>query len=246
VTTTDRDLARIHLRAAADEVVEVLSDAIRSGVYEVGERLPSEQELAVKLGVSRTVLREAIAVLRRAGVVSVRRGATGGTFVEALGNINAVIAAGSHRGDEARPLLEARRAIEPIVACLTARRAADADLQELRRLVDTLVGLRDQPDEFYEVDIRFHLALGDMCGNDVLAEFHRGTLSRISVLAAAYLTLEANPDESLARQRQLCDAIASRSVGRVLEALDDHLAPMEERLVGERLAFLSLAEAAGR
>jgi DNA-binding FadR family transcriptional regulator len=147
-------LTRIHLRAAADEVVEVLTDAIRSGVYEVGERLPPEQELALRLGVSRPVLREALLVLRRAGVVSVRRGATGGTFVESLANIHSVIAAGSNRGDEAAPLLEARRATEPAVALLTAQRASGEQLAELERLVDALAGLLDVPEEFYEVDIR--------------------------------------------------------------------------------------------
>lgn len=240
MTSSERELSPVRLRAASDEVVEVLADAIRSGLYEVGDRLPPEQELAVKLGVSRPVLREALGVLRRAGVVSVRRGATGGTFVESLGNIAAVIAAGLPSRDEARPLLETRRAIEPVAALLATRRGHDDDLRELARLVDALAGLIDEPDEFFEVDIRFHLYLGEMSRNHVLAEFHRTTMRRLSVLAVESLARDANVHESLERQRQLCDAVASRRPQRVIEALDDHLAPMEEYLLGERLGFTTL------
>jgi DNA-binding FadR family transcriptional regulator len=234
------DVTRVRLRGAADEVVAVLSDAIRSGVYEVGGRLPTEHDLALKLGVSRPVLREALLVLRRAGVVTVRRGATGGTFVDSLANIHRVIAAGSDHGDRALTLLEARRAVEPVVALLTAERASEEQLCELERLVDALVPLVDEPEEFYEVDIRFHLALGDMAGNDVLAEFQRQTLSRLSVVASEYLAREADANESLARQRDLCGAIRSGDRRRLLVALDEHLTPLEERFVGARLPFPAL------
>jgi len=240
MSTSDHDLSRIRQRAAADEVVEVLTDAIRGGYYEVGQRLPTENDLALKLGVSRTVLREALSVLRRAGVVSIRRGATGGTFIESLANLSAVIAAGSQREETARPLLETRRAIEPLVTVLTASRATDDDLLELERLVDTLETLLDTPEEFFEFDIRFHLVIGDMCRNPVLADFQRETMRRLSVLAAASLAREAEPTESLARQRQLYEAITSRDAGVVMDALDVHLVPLEEHLLGERLYFVDL------
>jgi DNA-binding FadR family transcriptional regulator len=238
---TGGDVTRVRLRAAADEVVEVLSDAIRSGVYEVGERLPAEHDLATKLGVSRPVLRDALLVLRRAGVVTVRRGANGGTFVESLGNIHRLLAEGSAPGLDAVSLLEARRAVEPVVALLTAQRATDEQLHELERLVEALEPLLGVPEEFYEVDIRFHLALGDMAGNAVLGEFQRLTLSRLSVVASEYLAREADVGESLARQRDLAAAIRSRRPRRVLEAVDEHLTPLEQRFAGRKLDFPTLS-----
>jgi GntR family transcriptional repressor for pyruvate dehydrogenase complex len=240
VSMNERILAQIYRRPAADEVVEVLADAIRSGMYEVGERLPSEQELATKLGVSRPVLREALGVLRRAGVVSVRRGATGGTFVESLGNIAALVAANLPTVDDARPLLEARRSVEPAVALLAMERATTADLRELDRLVEALVPLLGEPDEFFEVDIRFHLYVGEMSRNHVLAEFHRTTMRRLSVLAVESLARDADVNESLERQAQLSAAIASRDRAILIDALDAHLTPMEEYLLGAPLRFTTL------
>jgi DNA-binding FadR family transcriptional regulator len=234
------ELAPVHRRAAADEVIEALADAIRVGLYEVGERLPPEHELALKLGVSRPVLREALGALRRAGVVTVRRGATGGTFVDSLTNLAELIAAGRPGVEEARPLLEARRAIEPAVALLATQRASPADLRELDRLVEALVPLLPEPREFFEVDIRFHLYLGEMSRNRVLAEFHRTTMRGITAIAVESLARDADVNESLARQRQLVAAIKSRDASAVLHALDVHLAPMEEYLLGEPLRFTML------
>ena len=68
---------------AFEETVERLLQAVRQGVVNPGERLPAERELAVRLGVSRVTLREAIGSLREAGYLCSRRGRGGGTFVVA-------------------------------------------------------------------------------------------------------------------------------------------------------------------
>ena len=61
--------------------MERLATAIRLGVYPYGSTLPPERELARRMGVSRATLREAIAALRTAGMVSTTRGRGGGTVV---------------------------------------------------------------------------------------------------------------------------------------------------------------------
>src|SRR5689334_21226738 len=66
---------------AYEAYVERLATAIRLGVYPLGTTLPSERDLAIRLGVSRATLRVAIAALREAGFVETRRGRGGGTVV---------------------------------------------------------------------------------------------------------------------------------------------------------------------
>ena len=73
----------VRTRNAFEETVERLLQAIRLGVARPGERLPAERDLAVRLGVSRVTLREAIRALADAGYVESRRGRYGGTFVAA-------------------------------------------------------------------------------------------------------------------------------------------------------------------
>jgi DNA-binding FadR family transcriptional regulator len=67
---------------AFEETVERLLQAIKLGVVEPGERLPSERDLAGRFNVSRVTLREAIKALQDAGYVESRRGRYGGTFVQ--------------------------------------------------------------------------------------------------------------------------------------------------------------------
>src|SRR3990172_12269812 len=83
----------LRMRKAAEEVVAVIVDAIRGGIYEPGEKLPRERDLAAALEVSRAVVREAVGILERAWIVTVRRGVNGGIVVETRWIPKEVIAA---------------------------------------------------------------------------------------------------------------------------------------------------------
>jgi GntR family transcriptional regulator, transcriptional repressor for pyruvate dehydrogenase complex len=229
----------IRLKTASDEVVSALADAIRGGLYDVGDLLPKERDLALRLGVSRTVVREAIATLRSAGIVSVRRGAGGGAVVTSLANLPAVL-----RGllaesrENLRSLLEARRAVETTAALLAIERASADDLTNLERLVAPLEGLLDRPDEFFEVDARFHIVIGEISANPVIAEYQRTTLNRISAIRADYPVGHVDLRLAIANQLDTMAALRSRRRERVLRSLDDHLGSVEEYFLGERLDLL--------
>jgi GntR family transcriptional regulator, transcriptional repressor for pyruvate dehydrogenase complex len=229
----------IRLKTASDEVVSALADAIRGGLYDVGDLLPPERDLALRLGVSRTVVREGIAALRQAGIVSVRRGAGGGAVVTSLASLPAVLRGlrAESRGN-LRSLLEARRAVETTAAVLAIERASEDDLTNLERLVAPLEGLLDSPDEFFEADARFHVVIGEISGNPVIAEYQRATLSRISAIRADYPVGHVDLRLAIANQRDTMAALRSRRRGRVLRSLDDHLGSVEEYFLGERLHLL--------
>ncbi|MGL5811398.1 MAG: FadR/GntR family transcriptional regulator, partial [Nocardioides sp.] len=78
---SDAVLRPVRGHHAFEACVERLGTAIRLGVFPPGSSLPTERELADRLGVSRATLREAMAALREAGLVETRRGRTGGTVV---------------------------------------------------------------------------------------------------------------------------------------------------------------------
>ena len=82
----NHDLTEAVLRPARgyhafESCVEQLATSIRLGVYQRGTMLPPERELAERLRVSRSTLREAMAALREAGLVETHRGRGGGTVV---------------------------------------------------------------------------------------------------------------------------------------------------------------------
>ena len=93
--------------ACTNRSSQKLAKAIASGKYEVGQRLPSERELAQTFGVSRPTVREAIIALELDGLVEVRLGS--GVYVM---NRLAAHGHGAREGHRPFELLEARRAIE--------------------------------------------------------------------------------------------------------------------------------------
>ncbi|RLB00563.1 MAG: FadR family transcriptional regulator, partial [Deltaproteobacteria bacterium] len=113
-----------------EEIAEVLKKAILSGDYRVGDKLPSEMELAERFGVSRLVIREAIRYLELSGLIEVRQGATGGAFVRELDskiirqNLSDLL---FFRKISVSQLYEVRMYVEPEVARLAALRRTEED-----------------------------------------------------------------------------------------------------------------------
>jgi GntR family transcriptional repressor for pyruvate dehydrogenase complex len=226
----------VRVRSAVDEVLAVLADAIRGGLYHPGDLLPPERDLAQRLGVSRPVLREAIAALREAGVVSVRRGSGGGAEVASVANLTQVLAriAGETRL-EIRSLLEVRRAVELQAALLTAQRGTSRDLRRLAALVEALAGFSGRDQEFYEADVRFHLALGETSGNPMIAEIMRETFNRIALIREPFPHAHVDFEAAVRNQDEYLQAIQSGDPETVATAMHHHLAAFEVVFLGEPL-----------
>lgn len=230
----------IHLRRASEEVVEVLIDAIRSGLYEPGDVLPPERDLAARLEISRVPVREAIKVLRDQGIVSSRRGKNGGTVVESLANVPRILAQlHDDPMSNMRSLLELRRLLELPCTLLAARTASDEDLDQLEQLVDQFGRSLQQPHaEIVEIDVRFHIAVAQLTRNRPLAEALRTVLNQIVVVRSLFPFGFVEIGQSYENQRTLMRALRSRDAGVIRRELDDHMASLEEVVLGFRLQFI--------
>jgi GntR family transcriptional repressor for pyruvate dehydrogenase complex len=237
--SSDRNLHAfrpITLQKAAHAVVAVIADAIRSGLFEPGDLLPSERDLATRLQVSRNVVREGIDTLRREGIVSVRRGVGGGIRVVAVDRLHEVVA-GLHgkTHDLMRAALEARRAIEPPAFLLAAERATDPELGALQALVEGLERLAAEPEAFYALDQRFHREVVRLSGNPLLSDFYGATLLRLAEIRQEFPVLQVRFEEAVDNQRTLYAALKSREPAAIDAALDAHLAATEVIYLGQPL-----------
>jgi len=117
-------------RRLYERISQKLAKAIADSKYEVGQRLPSERELAQTFGVSRPTVREAIIALELDGLVEVRLGS--GVYVT-----NRLPPTGKEGAKDIGPfeLLEARRVIEGEACALAALRIDDAQLEQLAGLI---------------------------------------------------------------------------------------------------------------
>lgn len=232
-------LPRVTLPRASDAVVHALIDALRGGALTVGQRLPPERELAAQLGVSRPVLREALERLRGVGVLESRRGNRGGVFVRNLALPTHLL---TERTDLDRAdlteALEARRAVETACHVLAADRATPADLDALAALVAALREATDAPQDFIELDTRFHLRIAAAARNPTLATVLTTIFRDLAAARGRYPSGYGSMEAAIAFQEETLDAIRSRRRARVLAAADHHLAGLEEHFLGHRLTQL--------
>lgn len=157
-------------------VVRQIELLILRGILRPGERLPSERDLAERLGVSRPSLREAISELQDKGLLASRAGA--GVYVaEVLGSAfsPALIALFSNHDEAVFDYLSFRRDMEGLAATRAATLASDTDLAVIQSVFDkmeTAHAKRDPTDEA-QLDAAFHLSIIEASHNVVMLHMLR-------------------------------------------------------------------------
>jgi DNA-binding FadR family transcriptional regulator len=221
-------------RNLAQLVVEQLTDHIRHGELHPGDKLPTETEIMVEQGVSRSVVREAISRLQAAGLVETRHGI--GTFVLSPPAVLGIDPATVTTVRDVIALLELRIGLETEAAGLAATRRTDAQLAEVRAALVALQQAAHRGEDTVELDQRFHLAIAEASGN----EYFRAILQHLGAniiprarINSARLT-HADPAaymEQVGREHeQLVDAIARRDAESARAAMRLHIGNSRERL----------------
>jgi len=162
----------------ADLVVETLRRRIAAGEYDIGGKLPTESQMTGIFGVSRTVVREAIAALAADGLVQARQGAGVFVLAHALSPFHAIGAGSSNKISVALNVLEVRMGIEIESAGLAAmRRSAsqDAAIQEAWHEFERLLKLGTPTGK---TDFAFHRAIAAATNNPFYIEVLDGLGSR--------------------------------------------------------------------
>jgi GntR family transcriptional regulator, transcriptional repressor for pyruvate dehydrogenase complex len=213
-----RPLARAPLSAAIAE--RLLSHVVQSELRP-GDRLPGERELARRLGVSRTTVRQAIVALQTQGVLEVRHG--GGTFLRHLDPDSDALDGVRSRRDRLPAVLEARRALEVPLARLAARRRTVADLAAIAE------GLEQMRQEVAAGQIgaagdeAFHRAVTVAAHNPVLEALMAHLARDVAETRAESLSQEQRPPRSLADHEAIAAAIADGDEDAAAAAMVAHL-----------------------
>jgi GntR family transcriptional regulator, transcriptional repressor for pyruvate dehydrogenase complex len=154
-----------------ESIVDQIQRQILAGELKPGDRLPNERDLAVRFGVSRASVREALAALQLMGLIESRVG--GGTYARkdmleaTISPIARILAA---EIDQAGEPLEVRRILEPQIAWLAAERATPEDLAELERCLEEQQSRVAAAQPTVEQDEMFHSAIAKATRNRVLEQ----------------------------------------------------------------------------
>lgn len=147
-----------------DRVLDQLTERIRAGNYAPDSRLPSEHELASMLGVSRPIVRDALAKLREQGIVYARQGS--GTFVSAISSRTARLAYSPvNTIADIQRCFEFRLTIEPAAASFAANRRDDAATQKIAAALAALLGATRNHLHLADADFMFHRAVAEAANN---------------------------------------------------------------------------------
>lgn len=166
-------LGPMHVPKASDVLADDLRERILRNEFPEGTALPPERELVSQTHMSRTTVREALRILEVQGLVSIRKGRSGGAFVQRPGGESVANSVGLViRGQQIRmaALMETREALEPICAELAARNRTDEDLARLEEANDAM--RTDAPlDSFLQANIDWHVAVAAASHNELLTGF---------------------------------------------------------------------------
>jgi DNA-binding FadR family transcriptional regulator len=227
------NLAPIRPQQVYERIVDRIAAEIRVGLLRPGARLPSERELAGRLHVGRSSVREAIAALQLHGVLETRPGA--GSFVaadagERVRALDATVAAPHDASPSA--LLDARELLEPAVAARAAERGRPDETAEA--LLATMAASSDAADpraraEWSDADRLFHRQIAVLTGNPVLVAMadHVAALMDQPLwqrLRDESIAVPGRTELQLAEHRMIYEAIVAAAPGDAAFYAERHVA----------------------
>jgi GntR family transcriptional regulator, transcriptional repressor for pyruvate dehydrogenase complex len=218
-----------------EAVVRRLGEAIGLGLLEVGERLPPETQLAARFDVAPVTLREALAILRQAGMLETRRGRGGGTFVRGYA---AAPEADELRArlqevspDDLRDLGELRKAIAGAASELAAKRAAPREIAHLRVLLERM-GVAKTMNEFRRGDGRLHVEIAAASRSSRLTQAELAIQSELSDLIALLPGQRRIMGLMNREHAALVDALDARDGALARRLAEQHVDSANDLLIG--------------
>lgn len=206
---------------------------IAEGRIKPGDKLPTEHILAKAFGVSRSVVREAIAQLRNEGLVETRQGV--GAFVRDIHARPTIRIEQEQLVDREsfRSLFQLRMPLEIEAAGLAAVHHDAEDMKQLNAALDQMTGAEKWTEQGILADLAFHRALAAATHNEYFPLFIGFIAERISHAinaARATAVLEEIVEVTIAEHVVIRDAVALRDPLKARDAMRQHLIGAASRL----------------
>lgn len=233
----------IHPEKISQTVVRQIEQLILRGILKPGERLPSERELAERLGVSRPSLREALAELQDSGLLTSRAGS--GVFVgDVLGSAfsDTLVRLFSNHDEAVFDYIAFRRDMEGLAAERAAIRGTDTDLKVIDTIFKKMEAAHTKRDSTEEagLDADFHLSIIEASHNIIMLHMMRSMyqLLREGVFYNRQIMFKQRTtrDNLLDQHRAINDALQARDAKAAKNAVEAHLGFVQTALFDQGTA----------
>jgi GntR family transcriptional regulator, transcriptional repressor for pyruvate dehydrogenase complex len=208
-------------RRLYEQLAAKLLDYVEVTGLRVGDRLPSERDLAEALKVSRASVRQATVALEVRGTLEVRHG--DGIYLRSLPNDSNHLMELMTQRHRLPAILEAREALETHLAALAAARRTEIDLAAMDHALDVMTADIDADGFGEEGDRLFHEAVTRAAQSPLLADFMAALAAPISETRHSSLGEPGRPPRSLRAHHQILEAIRRRDVPGARQAMRRHV-----------------------
>ena len=210
----------------SEVVAREIARQIIDNDLEPGAMLETERQMVESCGVGRSTLREALLLLETRGVITIKAGPRGGPVVRrphASDFSESLTLILEFEKASLREVLEAREALEPMLARLVVRHADDRLIESLQGTVEAILGNIDDHETFLRENERFHALLAEGSGNIVLQVFAESVKS-IADGARAGVSYPAKRRKAVAQAHQrIVDALRAKDEDAAVDAVSIHL-----------------------
>ena len=229
----ETQLKVIKRRRLHEEIVQQIRELVRDGSLKHGDRLPPEREMAERLEVSRSSLREAIRVLELQGMVVSRPGA--GTFIntgqlDAMASVIASCLLGSQQ--TVQDVFEMRRLLEPGIAALAAERATEEDIGHMEAALEEQKTQIQRGESGVEGDTAFHFALAQATYNAALIKVVMAVSDTLRQSRDRSLQTNGRAQRSLTSHCDMLELVRAHDCEGARQAMEHHISVIEPSPVG--------------
>ena len=208
-------------RRLYEQLAARLLDYVEVTGLAVGDRLPSERELAQALHVSRVSVRQATVALEVRGTLEVRHG--DGIYLRSMPNDSGHLMELMTQRHRLPEILEAREALETQLAALAAARRTDADIAAMAEALEAMTADIQAGGLGEEGDRLFHQAVTRSARSPLLADFMAAIAAPIAETRRFSLGEPGRPPRSLAAHRRILEAIRRRDGPAARQAMRRHV-----------------------
>jgi GntR family transcriptional repressor for pyruvate dehydrogenase complex len=208
-------------RRLYEDVGERLGDFVRESKMTRGDQFPAERELATRLRVSRTSVRQSFVVLQALGFVDVRQGE--GVFLRRTRGFGESLARVLERRRRLPEVLDAREALEVKLAELAAAHRGDEDLAAMKAALSKMEAEISSGGLGIDGDAAFHHAIALAARNHILLHLIDAMAEVIQESRVESLTEPGRPPRSLEAHRRILAAIEAKDTLLAADAMRQHL-----------------------
>lgn len=231
-------MQRLKTKRLSEDAVREIKKVIQTESLNPGDLLPSEPEIAKRLAVSRTTVREALRILEIAGIIETRQGIGSVVLEPNMSFIKETMARLiNDQGEEFEYLMQTRAILEPVVARYSAGEASE---ESIRRMEEALGKAEEEISSGgtgVEGSIRFHHEIVNSIENMILSSITNMVINLIERSTHLTFNIPSRPSFSLEEHKRILDSIREGNGEAASQFMKAHLESVKgnlEKVLGEK------------